>query len=193
MSGRVTKAHLDAIYANTGDPWCFRDSSYEQQKFAATLGILPRPHYDAVLEIGCGNGELGRHLRTRTDRYAGFDAVPRALAEAQKAIPDGTFHRGFFPCPLPDGTFDLIVVSEFLYFLDPPGIATLAEQISARWPGGEVVSVNYLGPSGNPLQGDQAAAVFRADMAHGFRLSATTTAPRYRIDLFQPLNMAGQP
>lgn len=179
-------AHLDRLYANSPDPWNFRTSTYERDRFAATLAALQQPRYRSILEIGCGNGELARRLARLTDRYVGFDAVERALAEARAAVPAGTFYCDFFPCRLPTGEFDLIVVSEFLYFLDREGVEDLAVQIRTGWPDAEVLCVNYRGPTGNSLQGDEAVELFGRALGDAYRVSRRDPSPAYRIDRFIP-------
>ena len=72
---------LQRLYAGSVDPWNFRESAYEQAKFAATRDALARPRYAACLELGCGNGELARHVAPLCDRYVGVDAVEIAHVE----------------------------------------------------------------------------------------------------------------
>ena len=187
MSG-VDLAHLQGLYAQTGDPWDFRSSGYEQARFDATRAALARDSYRAILELGCGNGELARRLSPLAGRYVGLDAVDRAVTEARAAVPRGEFHRAWLPGPLPAGRFDLIVVSEVLYFLDRAGITALADQIACTWPGAEILSVNYLGPSGNTLQGGEAADIFARCLAPRFAVTLRRATRHYRIDRFQPVH-----
>jgi SAM-dependent methyltransferase len=182
----VTRSHLEHLYARTDDPWDFRSSPYEASRFDATLAALPRARYVHALEIGCGNGELARRLVLRCERYTGVDAVAAALAAASKAVPNGTFIQAFLPCDLPEGAYDLIVLSEILYFLDEAGLYDLAKQLDRKWPDAEILAVTWLGPSGNPLEGDAALEHFTAATSRD-RLSGTPGDPRHRIDLFLPL------
>lgn len=180
MSG-VAPDHLESLYAATDDPWRFRTSAYERAKFSATRQALPRRRYRSGLEIGCGNGELARRLAPCCTAYTGVDAVERALVAARRAVPSGRFCRLMLPAPLPEGAHDLIVLSEILYFLDGAGIAALAAQIDARWPEADLLCVTWLGPSGNPLQGEEAFALFAEATARRFRAAGGTR--RYRIDV----------
>lgn len=182
MTG-VGADHLESLYAATDDPWGFRSSAYEQAKFAATRAALIRPRYRSGLEIGCGNGELARHLAPLCTSYHGVDAVERALAAARCTVPEGRFHRVHLPGRLPGGAHDLIVLSEILYFLDPAGIAALAGQIGHRWHGAELVCVTWLGPTGHALQGEEAYDLFRLASSRPFRPAARTRF--YRIDVSQ--------
>ncbi|MGR3496038.1 class I SAM-dependent methyltransferase [Citreimonas sp.] len=177
----VTLQHLEGLYAGGDDPWSFRTSAYEQAKFRATCAVLPRAFYRSVLELGCGNGELARHVSPRCTEYTGVDAVETALAAARRAVPSGRFHRLFLPAPLPSGDFDLLMVSEFLYFLDPAGIAELAGQLDRRWPLADLVCVTWLGSSGNALDGQAALDLFARASRRTLRCAAATS--EYRIDV----------
>ena len=181
----VAQGHLDALYAEGDDPWGFRSSPYEREKFAATVAALPRPRYASALELGCGNGELARRVAPRCDAYLGLDAVATALEAAREAVPGGRFVRGYLPCDLPGGEHDLVVLSEILYFLDADGIASTTRQIDRRWPGADVVCVTWRGPSGNPLEGEAALALALACTDR--RASVARLEARYRIDVLDPL------
>lgn len=181
----VAQSALDALYADGDDPWDFRTSAYERERFDATVAVLPRSRYASALEIGCGNGELARRISLRCGEYAGIDAVEAALAAARRAVPKGRFERGFLPCDLPGGAHDLVVVSEVLYFLDALGIRALAAQIDRRWPQADVVCVTWRGPSGNPLEGEEALDHLIAATAR--QHEKRRARPLYRIDLFAPV------
>jgi SAM-dependent methyltransferase len=180
MTG-VGMGHLSALYADTSDPWGCEHSPYEQAKYRATRGALSRLYYRSVFELGCGNGQLARHLIGACDFYTGMDAVEKPLEAARTAVPEGRFVKGYYPCALPDGDFDLIVLSEILYFLDCDSIRELAGDIAARWPEAEVICVTWRGPSGNPLQGEEALCTFVAALeTHAF--ACITQTLDYRID-----------
>ncbi|WP_282063866.1 SAM-dependent methyltransferase [Roseobacter litoralis] len=176
----VSLEKLNALYATDDDPWNFRTSGYEQKKFEATRAALGRASYHAALEIGCGNGELARVLAPFCARYDGVDAVVTAITAARLAVPDARFHHRMWPGPLPEGDYDLIVLSEVLYFIDAQGIAALAETIEAQWLKAEILCVTYLGDTGNTLQGEVALELFQSNLVR--RLSLMTSTEGYRID-----------
>lgn len=180
----IALRQLEALYADGDDPWQFRTSPYEQAKFQATRDALLRTTYGSALELGCGNGELARHLAPRCLSYTGVDAVGSALDGACMAVPKGQFLQAFLPCDLPDGAHDLIILSEVLYFLDRPAVTALGRQIARRWPEAEVISVNWIGPSGNPLEGEAALAVFTEATGWTFATTLVVRNADYRIDRF---------
>lgn len=180
----VPREHLEALYANGDDPWSFRTSPYERAKFEATRAALLRPRYASALEIGCGNGELARRLSPLCDRYTGLDAVETALEAARRAVPGGNFVQGFLPCELPDGSHDLVVLSEILYFLDLSGLRELGRQVVRRWPGAEVLAVTWRGPSGNSLEGEAALDAFARVVGPALAATPVARTECYRIDRF---------
>jgi len=175
---------LQALYARTDDPWHFRTSAYERAKYDATLAALPAPRFRHILEVGCGNGALAARLAPRAAAYTGLDGVEVALSAARRAVPSGRFMRGFLPCELPPGAYDLIVLSEILYFLDRPGLEALARQVDRRWPGANLLCVTWRGPSGNPLEGEEALRLFRAATPRA--ATCLMARPEFRIDRFDP-------
>ncbi|MFW8637563.1 SAM-dependent methyltransferase [Cribrihabitans pelagius] len=185
----VGKKHLCALYAETDDPWNFRHSDYEQAKFAATLQALSRNRYRHAFELGCGNGQLARHLAGLCDRYTGMDAVAIAVEAARRAVPTATFIQDFYPCPLPNENFDLLILSEILYFLDRASLRGLARGIADSWPETEIICVTWRGPTGNALEGEDALQIFMNALAtHSFTRRIRTKD--YRIDRGLPKDCA---
>jgi len=180
----VNSLQLEAIYAQNDDPWNFRTSPYERAKFSATREALFRDAYASALELGCGNGELARHLAPLCASYTGLDAVETALAAARRAVPQGSFVQGYLPCILPEGHHDLIIVSEVLYFLDKAGLVAVAAQIAERWPNAEIVAVNWLGQSGNALEGEEALHLFGQGLGCKRAGVPVSRTAHYRIDRF---------
>lgn len=183
-------ARFDRLYAADIDPWHFRSSAYEKDKYRATIKALPNPRYALAIEAGCSIGELTRLLSRRCDRVIGIDVSSVALDEAARRNadrPNITFHRGELPGAWPgESPVDLLVLSEVLYFLSPEEIEDLAYRASANWrAGGHCVLVNYLGATAEALQGGEAAELFIASMQArtGIRHDIAMMAGRYRLDV----------
>ena len=185
--GSLDSRYFEDIYTRTLDPWGFRTSLYEHGKYRATLDILPRPRYRAALEVGCSIGVFTRMLAGRCDAVLALDTSPRALAEAQRAstdLPHVAFGEATLPRDFPDGRFDLIVLSEVLYYLSRPDLALLAQRCQgALEQGGQMVLCHWLGETDYPLGGDEAADAFIAAAAPGWRLAEARREPQYRLDL----------
>lgn len=136
---------FDAKYVADADPWQVTTSAYEQRKNAVLLASLPRERYAAVWEPGCGIGALTRGLADRCDRVVASDASVVAVGLATQRCADLTNVR-VRHSTLPDtpltGPVDLVVASEFLYYLPDlaAGLASLWGQVR---PGGNLAVVHW--------------------------------------------------
>ena len=190
--GGVSRAdRFDALYRADIDPWDFRTSGYERDKYAATLGALPRERYGRALEVGCSIGELSRRLGARADEVLGLDVSPVAIAEARRVhghLPGLRFEIAELPRQWPDGTFDLVVLSEVLYFMEPEEIDALVPRVVASLEdNGHVVSVCWTGRNDSTLDGDEAARRFidGFDAAAAGGVILARREPRYRLDVLE--------
>ena len=190
-------AVFDGLYAGGSDPWALETSAYEASKRAATLAALPRARYPAAFEVGCGPGLLTEGLAERCDRLLSLDvsrvAAGRA-ADRMASAPQVEVRVGEVPRDWPAGAFDLIVMAEILYFLTPDEVDRTAAMAHASLrPDGHCLLVNWTGPNDLPLDGDSAAARFRA--AAPWAAIHERQAEGYRLDLLSPRRgeFAGDP
>lgn len=130
-------AYFDRLYAQAADPWRLESRWYERRKYDITVALLPFARYRHAFEPGCSVGVLTERLARRCDRListdintAALDATHRRLTTAglrQKV----TLLRGSLDQPWPTGPFDLVVLSEVCYYLQP---ATLREVLDREVP-----------------------------------------------------------
>jgi len=143
----VPREHFDRLYEESGDPWKLGIAWYERRKYAITLACLPRERYRGGLEPGCSIGELTRLLAGRCDRLLAFDFAQAAVERARLAVygmPHVVVERRALPAALPAGSFDLIVMSEVLYYLSAPDLAlTVAGIVECLADGGDLVAVHH--------------------------------------------------
>lgn len=181
--------YFAGIYASDLDPWRFASSAYERDKYAATLAALPRPRYRSAFEAACSIGVFTRALAERCDRVIATDLVPAAVEAARARCadrPNAEIRQGAVPADWPGGRFDLIVLSEFLYFLAPPDLAAVVHRVGdAIEPGGDVVLVHWLGETDYPQSGDEAAEGFIAQAAPFCGLLHQGRTATYRIDVLR--------
>jgi predicted TPR repeat methyltransferase len=175
------------LYDANPDPWDFEGSAYEHEKYDATLATLDGRHFRSALEIGCSIGVLTARLASQCDRLLALDIVDSALARARArcaSLHHVRFENRHLPQDWPDdGTpYDLILLSEVLYFLHPDDICRLAVKAAAALaPGGVALLVNYTEAIDEPCSGGEAAALFIA--ASGLAPVRHLARPKYRIDL----------
>lgn len=181
--------YFDARYAADPDPWNFAASPYERDKYAATLAALPRPHYAAGLEIGCSIGVLTAALAPRCDTLVALDVAEAALDQARarcRGLPHLRLLKAQVPGEWPEGTFDLILLSEVVYYLDAADVARLAARVRGSLiPGGDVVLVHWTGETHYPLSGDEAADLFIRETGRHLAVDRQVRTGAYRLDVLR--------
>jgi len=184
-SSTLSAAYFDAVYASDPDPWKFATSAYERGKYALTLAALPQERYASALEVGCSIGVLTRDLALRCDALLAIDAAQAPLLEAKRRcaeLPAVRFAQMFVPQQWPDGAFDLILLSELIYYLSAYDVRRLASRVTrSLCRQANVVLVHWTEETDYPLTGDEACDIFircmeqtmkveRCDRLHAFRL-----------------------
>ena len=162
--GSIDPSYFEAVFAADPDPWGFETSLYEADKYRATLDALPNERYARALEVGCAGGVLTAHLADRCAALVAVDVASGALDAAQRRLGNRPFvevRRAVVPDETPEGSFDLVVVSEVGYYLSVADLARFERQLSERVvPGGHVVLVHWTGPTDYPLSADDVHAAF---------------------------------
>jgi 2-polyprenyl-3-methyl-5-hydroxy-6-metoxy-1,4-benzoquinol methylase len=185
MSGSRPPEHFQAMYQEKEDPWDFAASPYEQAKYLRTMAVLQGRRFASGLEVGCSIGVLSRMLAARCACFLGVDIVEDPLAAARARCADypwARFARTRVPEDWPGGRFDLIVLSEVLYFLCAADIDRCARLAHASLQaGGVVLLVNWLGRSDDPTTGEQAAGRFIASQP--WRILRQERTGTYRLDM----------
>ena len=181
--------YFDERYAADPDPWNFAESSYERDKYAATLAALPRPRYAAALEIGCSIGVLTAALAPRCDTLVALDVAEAALDQARarcRDLPGVRLLKAQVPGDWPEGRFDLILLSEVVYYLDAGDVAPRAGRVRGSLrPGGDVVLVHWTGETHYPLTGDEAADLFIRETRDRLAVDRQVRTEAYRLDVLR--------
>jgi SAM-dependent methyltransferase len=160
--------YFEKVYAASSDPWGFTSRWYEERKYALSLAMLPLRRYAKAFEPGCSIGVLTALLAPRCDRLLSCDVSPEAIRQARRRAPGALVERRNLPEDWPEGTFDLIVFSEFLYYLGPEDldrVLRLAGKSLA--PNGTVLAVHWRHlVTDYPQTGDEVhAALARTDLS----------------------------
>lgn len=105
----------------------------ERLLMSRLTAIAARP--PAVLELGCGTGELLPHLATLTDRLVAVEGQPQAAQQAAQQGSGATvLHADVCAVPLEDGWFDAVLAFDVLEHVDPAALLGEAHRLTR--PGG---------------------------------------------------------
>jgi predicted TPR repeat methyltransferase len=183
-------AHFQRLYNASADPWNYRASGYEQAKYRQSVAILGTRHFRSGFEVGCSIGILTRLLACRCDALLGVDVIEKPLQDARELNldqPHVRFLRMQVPGEWSDEKFDLIVLSEVLYFLSRTDLIRLADRVGATLErDGVVLLVNWRGKSDDPLTGDEAATLFIQHTRRWLSRKKEVLKKAYRLDLLRP-------
>ncbi|EME23986.1 class I SAM-dependent DNA methyltransferase [Rhodococcus triatomae] len=149
---RLPDDYFTRLYARSSDPWSFETRWYESRKRALTVAMLPRERFRQAFEPGCSIGSLTEVLAPRCDRLVATDVVESAL-EATRARLDRAGHtntsveRWALGDPWPEATFDLIVLSEVCYYVEPDDLERVLDDAVAHLDAdGVVLAVHWRHP-----------------------------------------------
>ncbi len=154
--------HFDALYASHSDPWGYKSIWYEQRRLALIAAMLDKQSYERAFEPGCSNGTLTVQLLPRCGHLLALDGSERAVSLAQNSTSQFSnvdIRKGSVPNDWPNGTFDLIILSDFLYYLNPTDVIRVAERsmsclagsatiLAGHWKG---IAHDFLTPGGQAV------------------------------------------
>ncbi|MYR07504.1 methyltransferase domain-containing protein [Gordonia sp. SID5947] len=181
--------YFHEMYAADDDPWGFADRWYERRKYALTLASLTSERYRRVFEPGCSIGVLSAELALCADHLLCMDLSPRAIELAKRRLARYSGHvevlTGNVVGDWPAGEFDLIVLSEILYYLTPEQLDMIVDRLPGSLTAdGEVVVVHWRHTVAEyPQSGDEVHdRLLDSTLVHcaGYRDADL------RLDLFSP-------
>jgi SAM-dependent methyltransferase len=179
--------YFDDMWATGPDPWDHAGRFYEQRKYSLTAGMLGRERYGSVFEPGCATGILTAALGPRAERYLATDRHPRAVEVTRARVAASSHVRvqqAAIPAQWPSERFDLLVLSEVLYYLTEDDVRTcLGRAAASTAPGAELVAVHYRRPvEEHALLGDEVHALIHEHEA--WECVATHLEERFVLESF---------
>jgi len=180
--------YFDDLYRRDPDPWRFETSDYEAGKYEATIAALPLRHYSAALEIGCSIGVLTARLAAHADLVLGIDIAQAAIDRAAincAGLPNVQLARMTVPQTMPEGQYDLVLLSEVLYYFDTPKLLILANRLQQSCaPSADLIMVHWLGETPDyPHTGDSAVEAFMPAISPWTAVAEQSRHDDYRIDV----------
>jgi SAM-dependent methyltransferase len=180
---------FEHLYQRERDPWSFETSPYEDQKYRITVEAIAKPRATRCLEVGCSIGVLTCRLAAVTGRLVATDVSATALEIAERRCADLSnveFRQVSTPDESFQGHFDLIVLSEIVYFWDDHDLDLVARGIlRSLSPGGRLLLVHWLGETDYPKSGDDAVEALAARLALGFSAAFASRTEKFRLDLWR--------
>jgi SAM-dependent methyltransferase len=176
------------LYEENEDPWNYESSDYEAEKYEASLQALPRDQYQNAFEIGCSIGVFTAKLAPRCRNLLSVDLSASAVERAKercRGFPHVNFRLMSLPAEYPAHVFDLTVLSEVGYYLEPEDLARLSEQITNHSAvRGHLLLVHWLAPVLNyPLRGDDVHEYL--ETRSGWRSLLQLRRELYRLDVLE--------
>jgi SAM-dependent methyltransferase len=160
--------YFEGMYAAATDPWGFTERWYERRKYAISLAMLPAERYRAAFEPGCSIGVFTRLLAPRCDSVLACDLAAAAVqaATARTAdLPQVRVEQRDIARQWPSGRFDLIVLSEVLYYFGDHDLEQILKQAAAALePDGTLLAVHWRHPVAEyPRSGDDVHRMLAAE------------------------------
>ncbi|TFC94807.1 MULTISPECIES: bifunctional PIG-L family deacetylase/class I SAM-dependent methyltransferase [Cryobacterium] len=185
----LTGAFFEDFYAGRHDPWGFETRWYEERKRFLTLAALPRRRFRAALELGCSIGVLTAGLADRCDSVLAVDISEQPLLVARARLaeqPSVSFTRRTLPSEWPDGSFDLIVLSEVGYYFSAAELIGVLERCrDSLADGGAIVACHWRHPVPEyPLSGDQVHT--ELGRLAGFERTVEHRERDFLLEVFEP-------
>ncbi|GAC1529792.1 MAG: SAM-dependent methyltransferase [Acidimicrobiales bacterium] len=184
---KIPAAYFEELYRGDADPWGFETRWYESRKYAITVACLPQVRYGSAFEAGCANGVLSERLAGRCDHLLAADASETAVGRARsrlESLDNVEVRQLLLPDEWPGGQFDLVVLSEILYYLDEVELERLLEAaVGTMRPGAEMVAVHWLGATDYPLRGERVHEIVRAHAA--LESVGCWREPEFQIDILR--------
>lgn len=143
------RQHFDSLFALEEDPWKYNSNWRERRRLDLLVAMLPRESYLSIFEPACASGSLTRRLASRGARVVGWDGSPNAIAHARHLLASELhveLDERSVPDHWPEAPFDLVVLSDFLYYLPRERIIDVAA-LSAQTAGldGTIVGCHWRG------------------------------------------------
>lgn len=126
---RDLQAHFDRLFSAHHDPWKYRSSWPERRRLDLLMAMLPHEFYDSVFEPACASGTLTERLASRAGRVFAWDGSLEATKHAKRFLatrPHVVVENKSVPDDWPDTPADLVVLSDFLYYLPKEHIVDVA-------------------------------------------------------------------
>lgn len=183
---------FDRLYRQDSDPWNVATSWYEQRKIAIAGACLNEASYSRALDPACGTGHLAREVARRCGAVLACDAAAAAVQAAAATCADLpnvelAVRRLPYDAAASSEPFDLLLLSEFLYYLDAATrSASIDSLLPLLAPRAEVLAVHWREqPEDGTCGGEDVHAELRRYFGErGFRHQVAHFDEEFVLDVF---------
>lgn len=116
------------------DPYHVQTSGYEKEKYRRTAAALDfKDRFESILEVGCGEGLLTEMIAPKSDRVLAVDISDLAIKRAQQrlaGLSNVEARRADILNDDPDEAFELVLLSEVLFYFEPQQLKGVVDRIT---------------------------------------------------------------
>jgi 2-polyprenyl-3-methyl-5-hydroxy-6-metoxy-1,4-benzoquinol methylase len=182
---------FERLYLESPDPWNYRSSPYERQKYERVLAcaLKWRRAGESALDVGCSVGVFSRTLTDHFDKVTAIDVSKEALSAATRynsAAKNVRFMHSDLQSLDTEGQYDLIVCAEVLYYVAEKDVEVVCRQLgrylSAR---GVILLVTGISSErSDPFHFDGWADIFATHFQQTFKEIVQDPVRPYLIAVF---------
>jgi Nodulation protein S (NodS) len=188
----LTSDFFEALYQQNPDPWQFETSTYEAEKYTATISALPRALYRSGFEIGGSIGVLTEKLAQRCHSLLSVDVSTIAQEQAIRRcehLSNINFQMMSVPQEFPNAPFDLIILSEVGYYWSWSDLKKAQGLILDRLQlQGHLLLVHWIVDARVlPITGDQVHNAFLEHVPTSLKHLKSLNTGKYRLDLLEKI------
>jgi protein-L-isoaspartate O-methyltransferase len=180
--------YFEGLYRADPDPWKFQSSAYEARKYADTLAVIGERPVGRAFEMGCSIGVLTRQLAELCEHLVATELSQAALDQARRRCADRTnveFALAKAMTDGIDGAFDLMLLSEVVYYWDDTDLAQIAAAVCDHLAAeGRLVLVHWLGQTDYPRSADDAVDALFGRIGDRFEITLARRTDDYRMDVW---------
>jgi len=128
----ITLEEFEKRFQYDPDPWQTFSSVYEQKKRQYLGHAIGNRAYGRCLEVAAGNGSNSCLIAGKTLRLVATEGTPtgvRLMESLTGSLGNVSIQQQDLAKPMPHRRYDLIVVSEVLYYLTAPALRNFARGI----------------------------------------------------------------
>jgi len=141
------KGYFDRLYSEKSDPWNFKGSSYEHEKYGHTIAALDQRKFNHGLELGCSVGIQTKLLSENCTNLVAVDISEVAIVAAKEEcheLQNITFRCQDISTDFPKSKFDLITLCEVGYYFKRAVLLQIFNKIVNRLlPKGKLLMVHW--------------------------------------------------